>query len=247
MTYRDHRSIRAYTSQPIADELLSKILQTGTRASNTGNFQSYSIIVTRQREQKEKLAPLHFNQPMVLQAPVLLTFCVDYNRILAWCEANQADCGHLNLMGFTNATLDTMLLAQNVAVAAEENGLGLCFLGTVLYNLEPLIQLLELPKGVIPILAMSLGYPDEEPPMRVRLPLEAVVHYEKYTPTTPDSVKRLYADLENDPYYIAQVAKAEVPNLAKLVMEKQYPRSNYEMLSTSILNILEQQGFQIKH
>lgn len=245
MNYKDHRSIRVFLPKGIDAQQLTEILTIGTRASNTGNFQSYCVVVTQEQSMKEKLAPLHFNQPMVTQAPVLLTFCVDYNRLEAWCTSKHADCGHLNLMGFYNATLDAMLFAQNVAVAAEEHELGYCFLGTVLYNLEGIIKTLALPRGVMPVLSMALGYPAENPPMRVRLPLEAIVHYEKYTTFTAEQLTELYHNVEANPFYQEQVTKAGRDNLAQLIMEQQYPRATYEKLSTELRRVLVEQGYTI--
>lgn len=245
MNYKDHRSIRSFLPKEVASNLLTEILTIGTRASNTGNFQSYSVVVTQEQAMKEKLAPFHFNQPMATQAPVLLTFCVDYNRLATWCDARDTECGHLNLMGFYNGTLDAMLFAQNVAVAAEENGLGYCFLGTVLYNLEGIIQTLALPRGVMPVLTMALGYPAENPPLRVRLPLEAIVHHEKYTPFAAEKVETLYRDVENDPFYREQVKKAGRENLAQLIMEQQYPSATYEKLSAELTRVLVQQGYTV--
>ena len=246
MDYKTHRSIRAYTEAPVSQEVLDTLLTAGIRASNTGNIQSYSVIVTQEEEMKARLAPLHFNQPMVKGAPVLLTFCVDYNRLSAWSEARGTACGHLNLMGFYNASLDAMLFAQNVAVAAEDAGLGYCFLGTVLYNLESIIHELALPRGVIPILTMSLGYPAETPSLRPRLSLEGVVHYERYSPFTPAQIEALYAPLENDPYYQDRVRTSGCTNLAQLIMEKEYPAANYMHLSQEIVRILQLQGFEEK-
>ncbi len=243
MNYKDHRSIRSFLPKEIDANVLSELLTIGTRASNTGNFQSYCVIVTQEAAMKERLAPYHFNQPMVTQAPVLLTFCVDYNRLEIWSAARHADCGHLNLMGFYNATLDTMLFAQNVAVAAEDHGLGYCFLGTVLYNLEGIISTLALPRGVMPVLTMALGYPAENPAMRIRLPLEAIVHYEQYTQFTPERVSDLYHNLEADSFYQEQVAKAGRANLAQLIMEQQYSRATYEKLSSELMRVLAKQGY----
>lgn len=245
MNSKVHRSIRSYRPQPIPKELLTKILQRAIQASNTGNFQSYSLIVTQDPEKKKALAPLHYNQPMVTQAPVLLTFCVDYNRIAHWCIESGTSCGHLNLMGFLNASLDTMLFAQNVAVIAEEHDLGICFLGTVLYNLEAMIRALELPKGVVPLLAMSMGYPAEDPEPRVRLPLEAIVHYETYSEPTTEQIQKNYAPIITNPFYTEQVARTGAKSLAHLIMEQQYPQATYEKLSREILRVLQLQGFEI--
>ena len=146
-----HRTIRKYSDQPVDDHLLKLILEAGCRASTTGNMQVYSIVVTRDNAMKEKLAPLHFNQPMVKTAPVVLTFCADFNRFNQWCEARQANPGYDNFLSFTTAAIDALLVAQNVAVAAESQGLGICYLGTTTYMAHQLIELLQLPKGVVPV------------------------------------------------------------------------------------------------
>ncbi|MBP5708181.1 MAG: nitroreductase family protein, partial [Bacteroidales bacterium] len=128
------RTIRKYSSKPIDDALLEDLLTKGCRASNTGNMQAYSIIVTRDEEKKKELAPCHFNQPMVVGAPVVLTFCADFNRFSKWCLERNAVPGYDNFLSFFSASIDALLVAQTVAVAAEEAGLGLCYLGTTTYT-----------------------------------------------------------------------------------------------------------------
>ena len=81
-----HRTIRKYTDKPISSDLLDQLLEASCRTSNTGNMQAYSIVVTTDETIKKELSPTHFNQPMITQAPVVLTFCADFNRITQWCE-----------------------------------------------------------------------------------------------------------------------------------------------------------------
>jgi len=128
-TLLNHRSIRKYTNQTIPDALLEVILEAGCRASTTGNMQVYSIVNTTTVEVKKQLLPLHFNQQMVVAAPNVLTFCADFNRFNKWCEQNKAIPGYNNFLSFVTAAIDALLVAQNVAIAAEEHGLGICYLG----------------------------------------------------------------------------------------------------------------------
>ena len=81
---KNRRSIRKYTDQDIPESSVNELLEVATRASNTGNMQLYSVVVTRDPANKEKLAPAHFNQPMITGAPVVLTFCADANRFVKW-------------------------------------------------------------------------------------------------------------------------------------------------------------------
>ena len=117
-TLLNHRTIRKYTSDPIPDKILHYILEAGTRASTTGNMQVYSIVVTTGEAIKEELAPCHFNQPMVKEAPVVLTFCADFNRFSKWCRLRKAEPGYDNFLSFMTAAIDALLVAQNVCVAA---------------------------------------------------------------------------------------------------------------------------------
>ena len=117
------RTIRKYTSRDIAPELLDQLLETSCRASTMGNLQLYSIVVTRDQKMKEMLAPLHFNQPMVTNAPVVLTFCADFHRTSVWCKERKAVPGYDNFLSFVNASIDTLLLAQTFCTLAEEKGL----------------------------------------------------------------------------------------------------------------------------
>ena len=152
-----HRSIRKFRPTPIPDEVLQECLEAATRASTCGNMQLYSLIVTRDRALREKLSPCHFNQPMALEAPCLVTVCADVHRFTMWCEQRDADPAYDNFAWFLNASADAWLATQNLCVEAELHGLGICILGTTIYTAGDISRILELPKGVIPLTAVVLG------------------------------------------------------------------------------------------
>src|SRR5512145_497324 len=162
-TIYNHRSIRNYTDEPVSASVLNEILLAATRASTTGNMQVYSIIVTQEPSLKEMLWEVHFKQNMVKQAPVLLTFCADFNRFNNWCRLRKAEPGYDNFLSFMTAAIDALLVAQTVCNAAEEEGLGICYLGTTTYNAASIIETLTLPKGVVPVTTVTLGWPAELP------------------------------------------------------------------------------------
>ena len=108
-TVKNRRTIRKYQSKDVSSDLLNDLLKTSFRASTMGGMQLYSVIVTRDAEVKDKLSPAHFNQPMVKEAPVVLTFCADFRRFTKWCEQRKAIPGYDNLMSFMNAAMDTHL------------------------------------------------------------------------------------------------------------------------------------------
>ena len=155
---KNRRTIRKYTEQDIPEELLNELLEVAARASNTGNMQLYSVVVTRDRTNKEKLSPAHFNQPMIMTAPVVLTFCADANRFVKWAEQRKAEAGFDNLQTFIASTIDAMLFAQTFCDAAEEKGLGICYLGTTAYNADKIIEALSLPRLVVPIVTVTVGF-----------------------------------------------------------------------------------------
>ncbi|MCL3781582.1 NADPH-dependent oxidoreductase [Prolixibacteraceae bacterium JC049] len=242
-TLLDHRTIRKYTDKQVDDALLNRILEAGCRASTTGNMQVYSIVVTRDDERKEKLSPLHFNQPMIKNAPVTLTFCADFNRFNKWCRLRNAEPGYDNLLSFITASIDALLVAQNVCVAAETEGLGICYLGTTTYMAKGIIDALELPKGVIPITTVTLGWPDEQPPQVDRLPLEAVVHNEVYKDYTDEDINTIYAEKEAREDSQKFVEENNKESLAQVFTDVRYKKADNEHFSRMLLEVLKEQGY----
>ncbi len=242
-TMMQHRSIRKYSDKPVEASLLNAILEAGVRASTTGNMQVYSIVVTTSKELKSTLAPAHFNQPMVTQAPVLLTFCADFNRFNKWCRQRNAEPGYDNFLSFITAAIDALLVAQNVCLAAESKGLGICYLGTTTYNAQKIIEILKLPMGVVPVTTITLGYPAEVPELTDRLPLEAVVHYETYKDYSPNDINQLYAEKEQMEVYQQFVKDNNKQTLAQVFTDVRYKKTDNEHFSAALLNVLKNQGF----
>lgn len=242
-TLLNHRTIRKYKEDPIPYTILEYILEAGTRASTTGNMQLYSIIVSTEKEIKEELAPCHFNQPMVKEAPVVLTFCADFNRFNRWCRQRKAEPGYDNFLSFFTAAIDTLLVAQNVCVAAEDAGLGICYLGTTTYMAGKIIDILELPNGVVPITTVTLGYPDEWPDLTDRLPIEGIVHREKYHDYTETDIDELYREKESMATYQEFIKEHNKESLAQVFTDVRYKKDDNVLFSKSLLDILTKQGF----
>ena len=238
----NHRSIRRYTDKDISRELLAEILKAGIRASNTGNMQLYSVVVTRDAALKRQLAPAHFNQPMITNAPVVLTFCADINRFVKWCRLRNANVGFDNAETLVSAIIDTSLFAQNVCLSAEEHGLGVCYLGTTTYNPDQIIRVLNLPKGVMPITTVSVGFPAETPELTSRLPLNAVVHDEQYHDYSDADIENAYLEMEKDPKNQVFIQENKKENLAQVFAEVRYAKESNEHFSQVLLDTLKQQG-----
>ncbi len=238
-----HVSIRRFTEKAIDETLLESILYSGTRASTTGNMQLYSVIVTRDSEQRNKLAPLHFNQPVAKTAPVLLTFIADFNRFSKWCELSNAEPGYNNLLSFTTAVIDALLMAQNVCVAAENNGLGICYLGTTTYNAKEIIDTLNLPKLTFPITTVAIGYPNETPELTDRIPLQGIIHHERYTDYSENAIRDLYAFKEGLVSSKQFVAENNKETLAQVFTDVRYKKADNEFFSAKMMEVLKEQGF----
>lgn len=239
----EHRSIRKYLDKPIPVNVMNDILEAAIRASNTGNMQVYSIVVTTNQDLKDALAPAHFNQPMVKQAPVILTFCADFNRFNKWCKQRNAVPGYDNFLSFLTAAIDAIIAAQNACLQAEAHGLGICYLGTAIYNPDKIIDILNLPKGVVPVTAITMGYPAEMPELTDRLPSAAVVHYETYKDFSDEDIDKLYAEKEarEDNKQFAKDNSKET--LAQVFTDVRYSKANNEHFSNVLFNVLKKQGF----
>ena len=236
-------TIRKYLGEDVSNKLLNEILEAGTRASTTGNMQLYSIIITRDNKMKEELAPLHFNQPMVKNAPVLLTFCADFNRFNKWCRQRNAEPGYDNFLSFMTAAIDALLVAQTVSIAAESKGLGICYLGTVIYTAGRIIDLLGLPRGVVPVATLTLGWPGEFPEMVDRLPLDAVVHKEKYRDYTVEDINEIYSKKESRADSKQFIEENSKETLAQVFTDVRYKKSDNETFSGLLLEVIRKQGF----
>lgn len=238
-----HCSIRKFCSTSIPEEILNDILIAASRASTCGNMQLYSIVVTRDKEIKESLAPCHFNQPMVTQAPCIITICADVHRFSMWCEQRGTEPAYDNFAWFLNASTDALLAAQNLCVQAEMHGLGICYLGTTIYTAEKICEILELPKGVIPITAIAVGYPDESPELTDRLPMEAIVHYDKYTDYTTAEIDELWAEREESESAKTIVDANNLQNLAQVFTQNRYKKEDNIAISKSYFALLKDRGF----
>lgn len=242
-TITTRRSIRKYQSKEVDNELINKLLTESEHTQTMGNLQLYSVVITHSDEQKRKLAPAHFHQPMVTQAPVVLTFCADYRRTTSWAECRKAQPGYDNFLSFINAATDTLLYCQTFCNLAEEAGLGLCFLGTTLYAPKSIIDTLQLPRLVMPVATITLGWPDETPDLTDRLPLSAIIHDETYRDYTPERIDQFYHEKESLPENIQFCELNNKETLAQVFTDIRYTKKDNEAMSKNLLDTLKQQGF----
>ncbi|MGZ3654227.1 MAG: nitroreductase family protein [Bdellovibrionota bacterium] len=246
-----HRSVRKFRNDPVPPAVLERTLEAGLRASSSGNMQSYSVIVTSDPAIRQELFTPHFEQSMVLEAPLFLTFCADFHRMRLWLSQNEAPLNFDNFMSFMIATIDATLASQNVALAAESEGLGLCYMGTTLASCREIARILRCPSHVVPVVGFALGYADESGPLRDRLPLSGVVHQETYSDYTAADIEAAYRDRESAgwkrymdiPDLRSSIEKVGAKNLAQIYTKAKYTRESHLEYSRNVLACLAEQGF----
>jgi len=195
-TILNHRSIRKFTEQPISEELLSILFEAGMAGSSSGFLQSASIIRVTDKQLRYEIRRIcadaqdakegeKYGHPYVEHCGELLIYCMDNQRHLQVVPNAQIDWTEVTLVG----AIDSAIMAQNLLVAAESLGLGGVYLGSVRNDINRLSELLQLPAGVVPMFGMALGYPDQDPAMRPRLPVELVVSTNKFESASKEAVE----------------------------------------------------------
>ena len=237
------RTIRKYADRAVSEELLNRLLIEAARTQTMGNLQLYSVVVTRDTAMKERLAPAHFNQPMVKEAPVVLTVCADFNRTSVWARNRKAEPGYDNFLSFINAATDALLYTQTLCNLMDEEGLGYCYLGTTVYMPQLIIDTLQLPQLTMPVATLTVGWPAEEPPLSDRLPLASFVHSETYRDYTPEAIDTYYHEKEQLPEnrHFCEINQKET--LAQIFTDIRYTRKDNEAMSEGLLQALKHQGF----
>ena len=237
------KTIRKYAEREVSEDLLNRLMTEAARTQTMGNLQLYSVVVTRSDEMKARLSPAHFNQPMVKEAPVVLTICADFNRTSTWARCRQAEPGYDNFLSFINAATDALLYTQTLCNLMDEEGLGYCYLGTTVYQPQAIIDALILPKLTMPVATLTVGWPDEEPEQTDRLPLESFVHQETYHDYLGKDIDTYYQykeELEENRHFVRINHKE---TLAQVFTDIRYTRKDNEAMSKELIDTLVRQGF----
>lgn len=177
-----HRSIRKFKEAPLDQETIRELVKSAQAASTSSYVQAYSILGVTDKEKKAALRAIS-TQPYVEDNGHLFVFLVDYHRHVELSKDKGTPISHDKTEQFVVGVVDASLAAQNLAVAAESMGLGMCYIGSLRNDMAEVIEILELPEGVFPVFGMVVGYPDHEGSQKERLPFEAVYHENTYTPT----------------------------------------------------------------
>lgn len=177
---KNHRSIREFQDKLLTLDQINIIIEAAQSASTSNHVQAYSIIGVTDQKKKEEISILAGNQKHVANSGIFFVFCADLHRLTlaAKLQGIEPKIDYLEL--FLVTVIDTSLAAQNAMLAAESMGLGGVFVGGIRNNPEEIVNILGLPKLVIPLFGMSVGYPAHNPEMKPRLPVSAIYHENEY-------------------------------------------------------------------
>lgn len=241
--FMTRRTVRKFSNREVSDALIRELVEAATHAPTTGNMQLYSVVVTRDSDIKAQLAPAHFSQPAFTCAPVVLTFCADHNRFEKWCELRKAQPGYENFQSFMTAVLDTMIFAQQFCSLAELNGLGCCYIGTTTYNAPQISEVLNLPNRVVPVTTIALGWPEGESEVSDRLPIDAILHHDRYTDYSDNDIEAYYAEKEARDDSKRFVTENNKQTLAQVFTDIRYTKKDAEHFSEVYLSHIKDKGY----
>ncbi len=177
---KSHRSIRKFTDQAIEPELFADLLGAGQAAATSSFLQGATVVRIKNPATRSAIAQLAGGQSYVESAAEFMIFCADLKRPGNYCAEYEKPFEGDYTEHFIIATVDVALMAQSMVAAAESVGLGICYIGGIRNDPAQVAELLRLPKGVYPVFGLCLGYPDQDPEVKPRLPLSVILKEEVY-------------------------------------------------------------------
>lgn len=266
------RSVRNFEDRPIQADLLDELLEAANNAPSGGNIQPMSIVVVESEEGRGELAKMVGEQPWVRNAPVSLVFCLDFHRTKRWAEMFGVEFRAEQALGsFLIAYADIMCAAQNVVILAEARGLGSVYVGTIQGSTDEARKYFDMPDHVLPMMVLSLGYPKSVPRTIPKLPVDVVVHRERYRTASDDEIRdameakygeidadieryfeRAYvevveADKQQDESWIeeakARMERLNIKSNAEFLFKLRYPTPVMARMSARLAKALSSAGF----
>ncbi|MFE8698426.1 oxygen-insensitive NADPH nitroreductase [Cytobacillus sp. FJAT-53684] len=237
---QSHRSIRKYTEDSIPDNILKNILSCAQWAPSSHNVQAYSVIIVRNTKVKEQLSEICKSQKWVIECPIFLVFCADYYRLKLTTDMYSTNFEIDEVENLLVGAVDTALAAENVLIAARSYGLGGVFMGGIRNDLDTVIKLLNIPKYVVPLFGMCLGYPADIPWQKPRLPGGAVIHNETY------KIDQLLFELEGYEQISADYYNRRTNGRKTIGWTKQMAKYVSEPRNQKLKKSIIKQGIQLK-
>ncbi len=216
-TIHNRCTVRAYDPTPLSQEEIDTIIYGAMRAPTAGNMMFYSILEVKDQEKKEKLVKTCDNQPHIAKAPLVLIFLADMQRWYDYYAVSSVleKCNSINQRYRTPdesdlllACCDALIAAQNAVITAESLGIGSCYIGDVMENIETHREMFNLPKWVFPITMLCFGYPKQDISKRIlkeRFPKKFIHFTDIYKRFNKNEFSEMFQNFEKETY----VPKAE--------------------------------------
>lgn len=177
---KSHASVRDYKEELLTREQVEELVIAAQHAATSHFVQAYSVVWVTDPEKRRKLGALSSNVKQMEGAGAVFLMCADYNRLKHAVAMNGEEIVFDQAENLLVAVTDVGLLAQNLALAAESKGYGICYIGGVRNNMEEIAELAGLPEGVFPVYGLTVGVPNESNGVKPRLPVEAILHENNY-------------------------------------------------------------------
>lgn len=235
------RSARVFKDQKIGEEIIGKLLDSANNCPSGGNIQPISIITVQSVGGREKLGKAIGSQPWVKNAPLSMIFCIDFYRIKKWAAISEADFqGESALSHFLIAYADLMCATQNVVILSESFGLGSVYVGSIQGVIDEIREKFSIPKLVLPIMLLCIGYPESIPKFIPKLNRNVISHKEKYNILSDSDIQKVYEDkygeFDEDPESYFMKAYIEVIEAAKLQSDRWLKLAKRRMKKLGIKN-----------
>ena len=238
-----HNSIRKFTDRTVDDGTLELLVDAAQCASSSHNVQAYTIIQVNDKANRAAIAKLAGPQVWVEQAPVFLVFCADLTR-LTRASKKRGDAPETGWAEqFIVATVDTALVAQNLLTAAESMGLGGVFIGGIRNDPSKVSDLLNIPDQAYPVFGMCLGYPDQDPGTKPRLPRPLVLRQDTFDGTGQEDDER---NLNAYDQTLSDYYKTRGANLKETTWTRQMAQFMAAQTRPHMKSFLEKKGFFLK-
>jgi nitroreductase len=207
-------SVRAYKPKPLSQQEIDIIIHSAMRAPTAGNMMFYSIIEVKNQKKKDRLVKTCDNQPFISKASLVLIFLADMQRWYDFYDISnvQEKCISINHPYRTPdesdlllACCDALISAQNAVITAESLGIGSCYVGDIMENIETHREMFNLPKWVFPITMLCFGYPKQDPSKKVLKPRysDKFIHFiDSYKRFSREEFFEMFQNYEKDRYFV---------------------------------------------
>ncbi|MEB5687056.1 oxygen-insensitive NADPH nitroreductase [Mammaliicoccus lentus] len=238
---QNHSSVRKFKNKPLTDEQVNHIFKSANQVSSFSLLQAVSIIRITDEDTRKAIMELSGPQSYIQEASEFWIFVSDFNRNHQ--IAPNVDITYTEFLQI--GAVDVGLMAQNAMIAAESMGLGGVYIGGVRLNIEKLSELLELPKYVIPLVGLCIGYPAEEKAqLKPRLPKEVVMHHNKYEEFSLEDIEDY--DQEMKKYYENRPIRAPFTAKKVKVWSDHIDDHLERSIQPNMLSYLNKQGYAVK-